>query len=247
VRARRTATLAPPLVVLLLLAGVGLEPTVVTDLGWVEPTVYHERVRAAASTVPREVGRWKGVDAPIATGAVNALAPNVLVSRRFLDQRTGRTVTALLVQSRVAGRIAGHYPSVCYPGKGWKVLSEKVDEWQLDGEDVRGTRYRFRASTDGVSEITVVSLLLAPGRAPMVDRSEFTELAQDFRRSEYGGATFQLLFESPLPEATERELVRPFLEAFSPVLRAVEDGVRADFDSRADGESGQTSRDRGQR
>jgi hypothetical protein len=80
-------------------------------------------VRAAAerlAAVPMAFGDWSGTDAPLDSREAKVARIDGSVSRRYVNARTGRAVTILLVCGR-PGPIAAHPPEVCYAGGGYEV------------------------------------------------------------------------------------------------------------------------------
>jgi hypothetical protein len=85
-------------------------------------------VRAAAerlAAVPAAFGDWSGTDAPLDDRQAKVGRIDASVSRRYVNARTGRAVTILLVCGR-PGPIAAHSPEVCYTGSGYEVEVERA-------------------------------------------------------------------------------------------------------------------------
>jgi hypothetical protein len=85
-------------------------------------------IRAAAerlAAVPAAFGDWSGTDAPLGDREAKVGRIDASVSRRYVNARTGRAVTILLVCGR-PGPIAAHSPEVCYAGGGYEVEGERA-------------------------------------------------------------------------------------------------------------------------
>src|SRR4051812_11108984 len=77
------------------------------DRNVVDAEAYHTRVRKVAANIPYHFGNWLGLDVPVPGSAVKLLKPNIIISRRFEEMRTGRQVTLLVVQCTDARDILG--------------------------------------------------------------------------------------------------------------------------------------------
>jgi EpsI family protein len=205
----------------LLLAGI-----LVDRLLWRRPGAdaapYHRQVQEAAANIPLHFDKWLGVDVPVPQGAVNLLKPNVLVSRRYQDMDSGRTVTLLLVQCTDARDLLGHYPPVCYAGQGWQLVSAEPRDWESDDGTVHGTRYRFKTGAAGFeNQTTIDNFMVLPGGATARNMEEVHVAAQDRRRKHFGAAQVQIVYGSDVSEPTRLEVFRAFLSELNPTMTAI--------------------------
>ena len=200
--------------------------------------------RDAAEGVPMHVGLWFGRGAPVPTQAVDLLKPNVLVSRQYENLTTGRQFTLLLVQTRDARDLLGHFPPICYPGRGF-VLTDQADAaWTLpaDGPKTPGgpekpgggavkvpaKRYDFSlTAAGGTQAITVVNFMLSPDGAVAPDMYALERHLTDRTKTHYGAAEVQMVFPGDFPAAERDATVEQFLRAARPALAAILDGYDA--------------------
>ena len=86
---------------------------------------YHAAIREAASRVPYFIGDYVGEDVSVPQSAVELLKPNVILSRRYTNSRTGAIVDFLFVHCEDAQDMLGHHPPVCYPAHGWSTVKNQ--------------------------------------------------------------------------------------------------------------------------
>jgi hypothetical protein len=183
---------------------------------------YHRHVQEEAARLPLHFDNWLGVDVPVPQGAVNLLKPNVLISRRYQEMDSGRTVTLLLVQCTDARDLLGHYPPICYAGQGWQLVSAETRDWETDGGTVHGTRYRFKTSGGGFeNETTIDNFMVLPGGATARNMDEVHVAAQDRTRKYFGAAQVQIVYGSDFAEPLRLEIFRSFLSELTPTLTAI--------------------------
>jgi len=77
---------------------------------------------AKLTTIPHVVGDWVGTDSQLDSRQASLGRIDSAVSRQYVNSKTGRAVTILLVCGR-PGPISVHTPEVCYAGSGYEVAS----------------------------------------------------------------------------------------------------------------------------
>ena len=83
----------------------------------IDATPYHDQVAPVAVSrgVPIHFGDWLGVDLPVPQAAVTMLKPNVMLSRRYEDMKSGRRVTLLVSSVQGSSRYLGALPASLLP------------------------------------------------------------------------------------------------------------------------------------
>lgn len=186
--------------------------------------VYHERVREIAKDLPRNVGDWSSVDTEIPAAAVALLRPNVLISRRYINEKTEQSFALLVVQCADARDMEGHYPPNCYPSSGWGSLGQEqvslaVGELQSDSVD-----YQFeRVTRDGVERIGVVNLILVPGDGFVTSMSSIRRLAGTLSDRFYGAAQLQFVFSGAWTQDQRLAIVEQVGASFEPLMHVILD------------------------
>jgi hypothetical protein len=198
---------------------------------------YHASCQEAVAALPTEVGGWIGRDIAIPQPALDLLDANALRHIRFTDFSTQslaagpeRRVSLLVVQSRLARDMQGHYPPRCYPAQGARLLSSEPRRWLLRDEQgelaVSGMEYQFlEPDRSGTRDLpagllaaegytlgrrrVVLSFLIVPGQGPVGDMKALNDAAEDYRRRHRGAAQVQVVFDPSwaLPDRAERDAI----------------------------------------
>lgn len=210
--------LAPAGTVVLLLVLLG-------SLGQREPSEaverFHQEVRARAEALPKFIGSWYGREVPVPAAATKILKPNVMVSRRYRNIRTGEEVTLLLIQTRDAHDLVFHYPPVCYPYNGWNQAWEKQRHWRLGGEERPMVSYCFeRSDFQSTRRVVIHNFMILPGGI-YVGMDEVRRAANRPSSRFLGAGQFQLLFDAEVPEQRRREISARFIEASRPTIERI--------------------------
>ena len=223
---------------LLLLAGVGAQQHLRhRPADWDD---YHGRAAAAVASLPQTVntdaGLWMGRDRPLPRPARELLRPNAARHLAYVDYSPQglagagggpRRADLLVVQSRRAEDMLGHYPPVFYPAMGSAVLRARPRTLSLADprapDDaarrlrVRATEYALldpdplggpplpgRSPGPGRASRTVVSFLILPGKGDepgrvVPDVEALRAAAEDYRQRRRGAAQVQLVLPGPPP------------------------------------------------
>ncbi len=214
----------PVAVTAVLLIGLLIENVSYSSPSDAEP--YHDRVRAVIESVPYQIGDWFGSDVEVPPAAIKLLRPNAICSRRYQNNRTGDSVELLIVQTRDARDMGGHYPPVCYPAHGWVQKSVQAVQWEVRSQTIPGQEYTFTQSLPGrLSTIIVDNVLILPNGEMIRDIEGVRAIAADYRMHFYGAGQLQLVFSQSISAEERRAIIDVFLEAVLPVLEAVRSGV----------------------
>ena len=203
-----TAIIAPPLLCAGVLLGIALEKS-----GHVRPQdaeAYHARVKAAIEemdwSIPDERGSiWFGEEVKPTKAAVELLRPNVILSRRYTDDRgrshSARQCSVLIVHCKDSRDMVGHYPENCYVNIGETVAEKRDREWHVAGSTIIGTEYIFeqfdRSASARRRRRCVYNFLVVPKGDGMVivrDIKGLNEAAEDYQKRYFGAAQFQFVF-----------------------------------------------------
>ena len=216
---------ASPLLCLCLLGGIALQQR--TRLKPDDPAVhnYHRAAEAAVRSMPWKVealgSTWTAVEHKPETAAVRLLRPNVIMSRRYVQNTTSaRPLVAelLIVQCRDSRDMTGHYPPICYRNIGYEqVYDERHPPITVGRELVPYTEYHFDKYTNGRTErLHVYNFFVVPGRGVVDDIKGVHEAAEDYERRLFGAAQFQVLMQdslAPAPPEVRREVFASLLRA----------------------------------
>lgn len=199
-----------------------LEPADVGD--------YHQRVAAAIGKVPYVIGDWVGHDVPVPSQATQMLKPNAMVSRKYLNTATGQRVTILLIHTRDARDLIGHYPPECYPANGWNLTDRQAVDLPRAPDpaaaSIEAGRYEFvMEHFTGRRHLDVLNLMVLPTGRYSIGMAGLSGVSGDYRVRHFGGAALQFVFNQPMPEARQKQVFALFFDALEPALNTVRNGV----------------------
>lgn len=209
-----------PVLAVVLLAVIAVAATARPKPGDAEP--YHARMREAVRNVPREINGWTSRDTEVPPAAQKLLKPNALLTRIYKDPATGEEVTFVLVQTRDARDMIGHYPPVCYRGSGYNLDSEKAKTWTVGSKTLSGTEYVFSyARPTGPYRMVIDNLIVLPGGDYAADMDEVRKLASDHTRHFFGAGQIQVITRHDLSEEERAKLFNMVMGANLPLLEAL--------------------------
>ena len=176
-----------------------------THLSPLDAGDYHARVRAAAAHVPNTLGPYVGTNVELPPAASELLTPNVLLARQYRDVSGGSAFTFLFVQCFDARDMLGHYPTVCYPGQGWKLTGRKE---LLDTAVGPVAVFGFTRGVGlSVQKLTVAQALIVPGGGVTTNIQAIDRAAGNFRTRHLGAAQWQLVIPGLAPDGEITEVV----------------------------------------
>ncbi|HVX83197.1 MAG TPA: exosortase-associated EpsI family protein [Phycisphaerae bacterium] len=189
---------------------------------------YHARVRAAQSSVPMDIGDWHGTEVPIPEPAIKLLHPNVIISRRYRNVRTGLSFDLLFTQCEDGRDLAGHYPPNCYPGNGWQVVNRVPAHWDVEDMHIDGMEYEFTKHA-GVEQghIFAADFLIMPDGTFVRDMAGFQRLAYDYHKHYYGAAQIEVVFDGDTLPADRKSGVEMIVAACKPMLDVIRSGSKS--------------------
>lgn len=189
-----------------------------------EAEAYHAKVRTVAKDLPRQVGPWSAVDVDLPEAAVALLRPNVLISRRYVDEETDRSFAMLIVQCADARDMEGHYPPNCYPSSGWTSLGQQPTRTDLGSKVVDSIDYEFeRASVDSFERIGVVNLIVVPGSGYVTSMRSIRRLAGTVSDRYFGAAQVQFVFSGNWGQDERQSVVEEVVATIEPLLDVILD------------------------
>lgn len=214
--------LAVPAAALAVVIAMGLEQMTYATAKEAQP--YHDAVAQAVNAIPMRIDVWVGQEVPVPPSALRLLQPNAICSRQYVDERTGRAVSLLVVHCRDARDMAGHYPPICYPSHGWTQRQSR--RFSLEGTPGGwASEYEFSMTLPTQSRLmTVMNVLVMPDGRLEGDISAIRDAASDYRTHFYGAGQIQLVFAQDVPATEREEIFEEFREALGPVLMAIGSG-----------------------
>ena len=172
------------------------------------------------------IGEWVGADMPVPPAAVTLLKPNVIISKKFTNFRTGTQIQFLLVQCRDARDLIGHYPPVCYVANGWKLQTSEPQDWLIGGRTFHGTRYGFSPGTsDQTSPLVISNFMMIPGFDTCRDMQGVDAAGKDHRRRHLGAAQLQVVTSARAPMSEHEAILEMLVAAHQDLIEAVVSGA----------------------
>jgi hypothetical protein len=218
--ARLRGWIGPVLAVAVLLGMLGTRSL---HLAPAQAVGYHDHVAQAVHAVPHIVGDWVGRDTEMPTEAVELLRPNATLCRVYTHTVTGRQATLLIVHAFDARDLQGHYPPVCYPGSGWRVLDRSIDPF--DPAPIASTLASYRMlhpGTTPVQHATVLSSFILPDGTDSHDMTRVDQAAGSHAYRHLGGAQVQFFMPHDATPAEQADVWSTFAPVVEPVIDAIQ-------------------------
>lgn len=111
----------------------------------------HIRVpEESITTIPMEIGKWKGTDVDVEEKLFRGIAAHEVVSRNYTNPAFDEGITLHCADFNVFWRRVPHSPKVCYPASGWTTI--KDDPFELEDPDGRpATAHLVTFEKDGTT------------------------------------------------------------------------------------------------
>jgi hypothetical protein len=186
---------------------------------------YFQRVAAAAAATPANFDYWVSMEAPIPPAAVTMLHPNVTISRKYANLRTGQQGTVLLVQCTDARDLRGHYPPVCYVAHGFRLVASSPRNWNVAGLAIEGMVYSFSSvRPEELSSMIVYDFMILPDGRTCRDMDGVYSIARSPRKRQLGAAQLQVLVDPSMPEQQRDGLFLTVVQANRRTIDAIRAG-----------------------
>lgn len=187
---------------------------------------YHARVLSAMLAAPLNVGDWRGKDDPLPEAAVQLLKPNSTLSRVYTDLGGGPGFSFVIVQTKDARDMIGHYPPACYPNAGWVMQKdEERRSWKAGDTEIPGVVYTFeRHLPGGIQRQVVANFLLLPDGRFANSMGDVTHMSSDYTQRFFGAAQVQVVMDASIAPERRDAIVSGMLTAHRPVFDAIRSG-----------------------
>ncbi len=202
---------------------------------------FHTGAKAAVLAIPLEFGNYVGKEVALPEPDLQLLRPNVVRNISFHDMAPpgrggGRggswggiradnpPVTLTIVQCRRIEDMIGHYPPICYPAFGDEEIGREERMWNVKGQSVRGTEYRFSGMTQDRQPYTriVYNFMVVPGKGFVRDMDGLSKANNELSRRFYGAAQFQIIFAAmPGSELSKQHRDTIFTQVIQQAMPAI--------------------------
>ena len=204
-----------------LLIGVGINAAVRPNP--TDATFFHEQAKDIIKSLPLRIGNWEGREQEIPASAIKLLQPNAIISRTYTNRITHQVVSLLIVQTKDARDMVGHYPPICYPANGYKQTQEHPIDWNIDGVQMHGTDYSYQMlKNKTIVKLNVVNFIIMPNGEVAADMNQLNRAAADYTRHFDGAAQIQLVttenYTNEQRETIFKELIQPNIKIITTLL-----------------------------
>ncbi len=212
-----------PLATLFLLLAVALHSLM--QPGAADARPYHAAVVTASDNTPLQVDNLQAKPMEIPEGSLKLLRPNTARAAQYTSPDQHISAQFLLIQSKDARDLSGHYPPRCYPNVyGYVQLDSKPRQWQIDGLTLQGTEYTFaESSLTNAPRWVVMHFFALPGGGTTGKLSQMQHAAADYLRRYQGAAQIQMVFADSVPQPDRDAMFVQVMNAHQPLLKAILD------------------------
>lgn len=209
--------LVAPACVAALLAGATLHTLSMPSAG--DAQAYHLAIKQTSINTTNKVTGLASRPIDMPEGSLKLLRPNTSRAIEYTDEYSGASCQFLLIQSRDARDLSGHYPPRCYPNVyGYVEVGREHKQWTVDGVTINGTEYTFAQSGRADAPRWVVLHFFAlPNGGTTGELSDMRHAAADYLKRHHGAAQVQLLFRESQASPRQRD------KMFGQVMRAHRD------------------------
>ncbi len=157
------------------------------------------------STIPLELGKWKGKNVPIEEKLFRGIHAHEVVSRRYSNPTFEEGLTLHCADFNVFWRRVPHSPRVCYPANGWTTI--KVDNFELDDPDGRPATARLAIFEKNGATIFVL-FWFQFGDYVICDASELASARNQYRNEETWPPIVKMMLQIPAdrPDRAKKQL-----------------------------------------
>ena len=192
----------------------------------VEP--FHARAKEAIDSYPLRVGEWVGMEVPQPVEAVRLLRPNYILSRSYRstsEKNHYPELFFLIVQCKDSRDMLGHYPPICYPANGDRLVGQRLRDWPIDDLTIEGMEYEFeRRRGQQTYRVVVYNFLIVPNRGIARDNEAVKVAVEDYQQRYYGAAQYQMVISADLPQAERDRIFTQMVSARLDIVRTLSSG-----------------------
>ena len=168
---------------------------------------YHQHIQTIAQSTSNKITGLTAEPIELPEGSLKMLRANTARAIQYTDQASGASGQFLLIQSKDARDLSGHYPPRCYPNVYGYIERQRIPkQWQALGTTLHGFEYTF-AQTDqpNAPRWVVMHFFALPNGTTTGSLPQMREAAADYLRRHEGAAQVQMLFSEALTSPQQRE------------------------------------------
>ena len=157
------------------------------------------------TTIPMELGKWKGKDAPMDDKLFRGIAAHEVVSRSYTNPVFEEGLTLHCAVFNSFWRRVPHSPKVCYPAAGWTTINDVP--FELDDPDGREAVARLATfEKDGMS--VFVLFWFQFGDFVVCDGEEMASARWEYRNEETWPPVVKMMLQisANRPDSAKKQL-----------------------------------------
>jgi hypothetical protein len=178
-----------------------------------DANVFHSVVRRAVGAQPETFGAYRSTEVPIPPAAQQLLRQNSAISRRFVNEESGRAGSLLMVQCSDSRDMTGHYPPVCYPANGWEPVkvggqNGSVVTVRIGDRPIEVMKYVYaRTIGNEYRSIVVYNFFVIPSKGIILDMPAVRRAAATFGLRFFGAAQVQAVVDGAVDQSEQIAIV----------------------------------------
>lgn len=190
---------------------------------------YLADVRETVQAIPFRIDGWNGRRVPATPSVRRLLRPNVIFQRQYTDDE-GRSIALLIVHCGNVRDMDGHYPPICYPGRGWDLLDTSDREIMVGDTTVTARDYSFvREQALQKRSLLVTQFFVLPdeGRQTHVSIKALQAASRSPVAAGLGAGQIQIVTDEDVDPSSWDEILETFVSECLPVIEAIGEGADA--------------------
>lgn len=162
------------------------------------------------STIPMEIGKWKGTDVPVEEKLFRGIAAHEVVSRSYANPAGETELTLHCAVFNTFWRRVPHSPKVCYRASGWTTIKDEAfeldDPDDPDNPDGRETARLVTFEKDGAT--VFVLFWFQFGDFVVCDASDLASARWQYRNEETWPPVVKMMLQisADRPERAKKQL-----------------------------------------
>ena len=169
------------------------------------------------STIPMEIGKWKGTDTTMDVRLFGKIAAHEVVSRRYTNPASETELTLHCADFDTFWRRVPHSPRVCYKSSGWTTIKE--EEFELADPDDRPAVARL-ATFEKDGDTVFVLYWFQFGDYVICNASELASARGQYRNEETWPPVVKMMIQiSAKRPKRARKLLQEFADSLHKITR----------------------------
>ena len=154
------------------------------------------------SSMPMQFADWRGQETELDPKIFRSLGAFSVINRRYSDAAGHEALLHAVLSETYTDRVP-HYPQVCYPSNGWKILKQ---EDLAVGDSQTGTAHARLFVAEQNGQNILVLYWYQFGESTFVDRDGFREARREFWGKDKWPPVIKVMLQAPaVPDKKEAQ------------------------------------------